>query len=106
MESLYKLHFNCGRQGELTGLFLEDSDKLNKLVESGEEVYFGEVLGKHSEICGPIEKSDFTLVTSDEKVISIVKEFNLTTIDSPVRTYTEFCWGQGIDCIFECPWEK
>ena len=83
MKALYKFHYDCGRQGSLTGIFVADEDKVKKLIDSGQEIYFGEVLGKHSEVCGPIEEGDLTFVTNDEKVISIVEEFNLETGYNP-----------------------
>ena len=101
MLTLYKLHFYAGRQGTYEGLFLEDSDKLKKLVDSGDNVYFGEVLGKHSEISGPLEESDYTVITSDEKVVGMAKEFHITTIDSPVTTYVEYYEDQGMKHVFQ-----
>lgn len=77
MKAVYKLHFDCGRMGELTGLFIADTEAVNKLIESGEEVYFGEVLGKHSEVCGPIEQADITLVSTEESVIKAIEEHGL-----------------------------
>lgn len=89
MRTIYKFHFDCGRQGILTGLFIEDSERLQKLVDSGEEVYFGEVLGKHSEIYGPITSDDYTEVTNNPDVLKIFDEYSLTTMDSPVVTYLD-----------------
>lgn len=77
MKAVYKLHFDCGRMGELNGLFVADTEKVRELIESGEEVYFGEVLGKHSEVCGPIEESDISLVSTDENVIKVIEEHDL-----------------------------
>jgi len=77
MKAVYKLHFDCGRMGELNGLFISDTDKVRELIESGADVYFGEVLGKHSEVCGPIEESDISLVSTDENVIKVIEEHGL-----------------------------
>ncbi len=56
---LYKFRFD-GRWGSLNGLFTADTNSVSKIM--GEEVFFGEVLGKHSEVFGPIEECDITLV--------------------------------------------
>lgn len=77
MKAVYKFHYDCGRMGELTGLFITDTEKVKALIESGEEVYFGEVLGKHSEVCGPIEEHDLTLISTEENVIKIIEEHDL-----------------------------
>ena len=77
MKAVYKLHFDCGRNGELTGLFIAEKEDVDKLIESGEEVCFGEVLGKHSEVCGLIEESDITLISTEENVIKLIEEHGL-----------------------------
>lgn len=77
MKAVYKLHYDCGRMGELTGLFIAQKEDVDKLIESGEEVYFGEVLGKHSEVCGPIEENDVTLISAEENVIKLIEEHGL-----------------------------
>lgn len=77
MKALYKLHFDCGRNGELYGLFVAEKDDMDELMDSGDKIYFGEVLGKHSEVMGPIEDCDVTFITSDEKVIAVVEHYKL-----------------------------
>ena len=88
-EGLYKLHFDCWRQWELTWLFIADKDKMKNLVESKKQVYFWEALWKHSEIEWPIDECDYTFVSDDEKVISIIKEFNLETGYNPFNYIDE-----------------
>lgn len=85
MEAIYKFHFDCGRQGELTGLFIADSDKITELIESERVIYFGEALGKHSEVFGPIEDADLTLVTTDIKVIAVIKHYELENGYNPLN---------------------
>jgi hypothetical protein len=77
MKAIYEFRFDCGRMGALEGLFAvnDDGEKaLRGLMASGEEVYFGEVLGKHSEIRGPIEEGDLTLKTDDSHKVEVVME--------------------------------
>jgi uncharacterized protein YdcH (DUF465 family) len=75
MEAIYKMEFDCGRMGSLSGVFVADTDAMQKLI--GTEVYFGEVLGKHSEIAGPIDEKDITLVTSDSDAVEMFKKHKL-----------------------------
>jgi hypothetical protein len=67
MKKLYRFTLDCGRQGELDGLFIEDEKEVERAI--GKRVYFGEVLGKHSEICGDLEEEDFEVVTDDQDFI-------------------------------------
>ncbi len=83
MKAIYRLHFGCGRMGQLDGIFVEEEEKVNHLIESGEHIYFGEVLGKHSEIAGPIEPQDISLVTNDQRAIEVFEHFNLATGHNP-----------------------
>lgn len=76
-KGIYKLHFDCGRQGELNGIFVDTDVRVSKLIESGINVYFGEVLGKHSEVCGPIEECDISLVSEEENAVKLFEENNL-----------------------------
>ena len=77
MKTLYKLHFDCRRSGTVYGLFIADDVDMKKLVDSGDSVYFGEILGKHSEVAGPIEECDYTEVTKDPAIIKIVEDYGL-----------------------------
>jgi hypothetical protein len=83
MKAIYKLHFDCGRQGELTGIFVADKAKMNGLIQSGAEVYFGEVLGKHSDIAGPIEESDITMVSDDQDFVALFEKHDMATGYNP-----------------------
>lgn len=90
-KGIYKLHFDCGRSGELNGIFVDTDIRVAKLIESGINVYFGEVLGKHSEVCGPIEGCDISLVTEDETTVKAFEENNLENGFNPFdHTHTGF----------------
>ena len=82
-KAVYKFHADCGRMGELEGVFISTKQKVDKLIESKIEVYFGEVLGKHSEIYGAIEKEDITFVSDNENVVKVIEENGLTSGFNP-----------------------
>lgn len=65
---LVKFHWDCGRQGNVNGLFVTTAEEISKVI--GQHVYFGEALGKHSDINGPLEASDFIEVCSDQDFIT------------------------------------
>jgi hypothetical protein len=54
--------------GMLEGLFVAEESDMDALM--GKEIYFGEVLGKHSEIFGPLEERDITIKNDDEDFIN------------------------------------
>lgn len=76
---LYKLNAHYGRMGDLTGLFIAKKSHVKKLIESKIEVYFGEVLGKHSEVYGSLDEKEIKLISDDKKVMEVVSEFDLET---------------------------
>lgn len=83
MKGLYKLNVDCGRNGELDGVFVEEKDMVDILIKERLEVYFGEVLGKHSEIYGSLNEDDITFITDDAAVIEVVEKYKLTSGYNP-----------------------
>jgi hypothetical protein len=64
---LYKFRWDCGRMGSVGGVFVSTKEEIEKNI--GEDVYFGEILGKHSEIYGVLEESDLNILTEDQDFI-------------------------------------
>lgn len=73
MRKLYKFHWDCGRHGEVKCFFIEDDAVVKKCL--GVRVYFGEILGKHSEIFGKLEEHDLEVLTDDQNVIDIIEKY-------------------------------
>lgn len=86
-KAIYKFHADCGRMGDLEGVFVADKSEIENIM--GETVYFGEVLGKHSEVYFDIQEKHLTLVTEDEKMISLFEEFDLSAGHNPLDYYEE-----------------
>ena len=63
MLKLYSFYWDCGRIGELDGLFIADDCVVAETI--GKNIYFGEVLGKHSEIYGVLEEKDLKVLSED-----------------------------------------
>ncbi len=82
-KAIYKFYFDCGRQGELEGVLISTKERVDKLIESKITVYFGEVLGKHSEVYGPIDEGDMTFISDNEEAVRVVEENNLTSGYNP-----------------------
>lgn len=88
MLKLYKFYWDYGRMGGVHGLFVADEKTVKNAV--GQEVDFGEILGKHSEIDGRLESVDFTVMSEDQHLIeSLLKVF-------PQRT---LCGYNPLDCL-------
>ena len=76
---LYRFEMDCGRMGMLSGTFVTES--LKPIL--GKRVYFGEVLGKHSEIEGVLDEGDFTLLTNDQDFINKFVELECESGHNP-----------------------
>jgi len=65
--------------GDLEGLFVADEESVAQAI--GHKVYFGEVLGKHSEIYGTLERDSLSIVSDDqEKINWLVLTMGVRTI--------------------------
>lgn len=72
MLTLYKFNWDCGRQGHVAGLFVADSADVAEAI--GHEVYFGEILGKHSEVYGILEDADLKIISDDQNLIKALMD--------------------------------
>ena len=63
--------------GSLDGLFMCEPSEIEPLI--GKEIYFGEVLGKHSEIYGTLDADDLEVKSDDEEFIAKLGEVLGTT---------------------------
>lgn len=89
MEAIYRMRFDCGRQGELTGIFVAEKAKVKVLLENGIEIYWGEVLGKHSEVYGPLDEGELIEVSDNPDAIKIIKQLKLESGYNPFH-YSSF----------------
>jgi hypothetical protein len=67
---LWKFEWDCGRNGSLEGLFVATEESVTEII--GQQVSFGEVLGKHSDIYGTIDKEDIEKVNLDTDIVEKV----------------------------------
>ena len=71
MEKVYSFYWDCSRMGSLDGIFVADEEEVKNAI--GANLYFGEVLGKHSEIYGTLEEKDITVLSDDPKDVEVIK---------------------------------
>ena len=67
MKHLYRFFRDYGRMGYLSGAFIATEEEISGII--GKKVYFGEVLGKHSEVVATMREGDFTLVHTSEEFV-------------------------------------
>lgn len=72
MRNLYNFYLDCGRMGSLDGLFVASPEEVEAAI--GKEAYFGEVLGKHSEISVIVLEENITLVSDDQDKVEWLVE--------------------------------
>ena len=78
MRKLYRFQWDCGRNGVVEGVFSADDDMLESSI--GKRVYFGEILGKHSEVHGTLDNDDLEVLTDDQEFIAKAEEYGLVPI--------------------------
>lgn len=84
-KGVYKFHVDMGRQGELEGIFVAEASEIEEII--GKDVYFGEVLGKHSDVGGEIEEDEITLITDDPVVVEVFEKHKLRSGINPLGYY-------------------
>lgn len=87
MKGIYKFHWDCGRMGSLEGIFVNTEAQVANLI--GKRIYFGEVLGKHSEISGTLEKNDLKLITRNPEFIELFEDHKMSTGYNPFNYIEE-----------------
>lgn len=87
MRKIYKFEADFGRMGDLEGVFVSTDEALEELY--GKEIYFGEVLGKHSEVVLTLKPDHITEVTDDEKFIELFENYGLENGYNPFDYYEE-----------------
>lgn len=83
--ALYKFYQDFGRMGELHGIFVADMKDVYDVLESEtpKVAYFGEVLGKHSEVYCDITEDNVQFITDDDTTIGVVLTHGLESGYNP-----------------------
>lgn len=86
-KGIYRFYWDCGRMGDVSGVFVA-TDKQVKDIQ-GKHIYFGEILGKHSEVYGDISDKDITLLTDDKTAVEVVDKYDLSNGYNPFEYLEE-----------------
>lgn len=74
-KALYEFFWDCGRMGEVEGRFLAEPLEIEKSI--GKKVYFGEILGKHSEVYGVLKDEDVKVLTDDQTFLEMAEKIGI-----------------------------
>jgi hypothetical protein len=95
-KALFKFNVDL-RGGCLKGLFIATQEEVDAII--GKTVYFGEVIGKHTDYFRDIEEADIIKITDDETVIAKVEMYDLDIGYNPLDYYTCRECGDILDPI-------
>lgn len=76
-----------GRMGSLEGLFVCDGTEwrsLQLLIKHEVDIYFGEVLGKHSDCTGPVKANEISVRSENQEFCAEFRRLKLDTGFSPL----------------------
>lgn len=86
MKKLFRFYWDCGRSGDIESVFVADQAEVDEII--GKYIYFGEVLGKHSEVRGTIEENDITVLTDDQDFIEKAEKYGISSCGpNPLEYY-------------------
>lgn len=84
------MNFDCGRMGNLTGKFVAEKEYIDYMVENKVQVNFGEALGKHSEISGPVGKDEIKVISDDPAVVKMFEDNDFGSGYNPLDEQMEY----------------
>lgn len=82
MKGIYRFIFTTGRSGELHGLFIADSDDIEKT--KNQTWYQSDCLGKHSEIEVDMSEGHVELVSDKPEDVEFFERLDLTIGYNPI----------------------
>ncbi len=105
MKKLYRFEANFGRMGYLGGLFVAD-DVADVAPAIGKRAYFGEVLGKHSEIwIDALGPEHFKALTDDAAFVEKFEAFGCKSGFNPLRHISCQSCGDELEPPYVCECE-
>jgi hypothetical protein len=73
--------------GSIEGIFVSTPEEISKLI--GKSVYFGEILGKHSEVVVGISQENFEEISDDVAFVELFEKHNLNSGYNPFDYHEE-----------------
>ena len=98
--AIYRFNLYVDRMGSIEGTFTATPNHVRLLVDSGMQVHFGEVLGKHSEIIAEIAKADIELITDNAEVVSMFEEYGLGCGYNPFNFNASNIYREDLESLY------
>jgi hypothetical protein len=86
-KALWRFHWDCRRAGHVRGLFVATDEEIKAGI--GKAVYFGEILGKHSEVQGTLEEKDLERLTDDADFIAKFEQYDCASGYNPLKYFQD-----------------
>lgn len=83
MKAIYRMNLDFGRMGDLEGTFTATKQQVEKLTDGTLGVYWGELLGKHSEVYGNIEPEDMKMLSDNPEVVEVFEKYDFSSGYNP-----------------------
>ncbi len=84
MKKLFRFAWAVKRGGRVEGTFVADESEVAAAI--GKDVYFGEILGKHSEVRGTLDLADVVIITDDQEFIAKAETYGIASTGyNPLR---------------------
>ena len=83
MKAIYRMNLDFGRMGDLEGTFTATKQQVEKLTDGTLGVYWGEVLGKNSEVYGNIEPEDIEMLSDNPEVVEVFEKYDFSSGYNP-----------------------
>jgi hypothetical protein len=75
----------------VSGIFIEDKDIIDYVLERNFEIYGGELAGKHSSVTVPVNKDTLEVVSDNQEAIKWVEQLELENGFNPFNyLYTNY----------------
>lgn len=82
-KAIFKMELDFRRGGSLEGIFVRDKEDVEILLSKKILVRFGEVLGKHSDVCVSLTPSEITMVSDDPAAVKLFLDNKLYSGSNP-----------------------
>lgn len=76
MKALYKLTIEL-KYSTHHGLFIEEKEKVEWLLKTKPEIYFGEIAGKHSNVSGTLDEDYLQMISDDPDDFKVIERLDL-----------------------------
>lgn len=97
-KKIYEYSMDCGRMGSVDGTFVASKAKIDAAI--GKKLYFGEILGKYSEITGVLKESDLKILPVPAAFVELFTKHVGNTGYNPLD-YIMYACGNDEECYHE-----